>query len=35
LKKEGIKQEELVLEGVGQIMKEEKRGFWPGLKARL
>ncbi|MGB4688131.1 MAG: glycosyltransferase [Coprothermobacter proteolyticus] len=35
LKKEGIRQEELVLEGVGQIMKEEKRGFWPGLKARL
>jgi len=35
LKKERLKQEELVLEGVGQVMKEEKRGFWLGLRARL
>lgn len=35
LANEGIKQDELVLNGVGQVMKEEKRGFWNGLIARF
>ncbi|WP_018963074.1 glycosyltransferase [Coprothermobacter platensis] len=35
LKKHGYHEEDLVLKGVGQVMKEEKRGLWKGIIARL
>jgi hypothetical protein len=31
----GWRREDVRLEGVAQVMKEEKRGWWPGVRARL
>jgi glycosyltransferase involved in cell wall biosynthesis len=31
----GWRREDVRLDGVAQVMKEEKRGWWPGLRARL
>ncbi len=31
----GWRRQDVRLDGVAQVMKEEKRGWWPGLRARL
>lgn len=33
--REGWRRRDVALAGVAQVMKEEKRGWWPGVRARL
>lgn len=35
LKRRGVVQHFVIWEGAGQVMKEEKRGFWAGVLARI